>query len=152
MTPDRSCLERMEDYLGRAGVAYEVTAHPVRYTAQGVAQVEHLPGRLVAKVVMVLLDDRLAMIVAPAPSRVDLDWVRESTGARQVRLAREEEFRHLFADCEVGAMPPFGHLYGLPLTCLLGGAATSPPLVLTSMPGAILPAVLPALMPAGAAK
>ena len=115
MTPGRSCLERMEDYLGRAGVACEVTAHPVRYTAQGVAQVEHLPGRLVAKVVMVLLDDRLAMIGAPAPSRVDLDWVRESTGARQVRLAREEEFRHLFADCEVGAMPPFGHLYGLPL-------------------------------------
>jgi len=105
----------LEDYLGRAGIAYELTTHPIRYTAQGVAQAEHIAGRLVAKAVMVLIDDQLAMIVAPGTDLVDLDWVREATGAREVRLAREEEFRHVFPDCEVGAMPPFGHLYGVPL-------------------------------------
>ena len=115
MAPHRSCVERLEDYLGRAGIAYELTTHPIRYTAQGVAQVEHIAGRLVAKAVMVLIDDQLAMIVAPGTDLVDLDWVREATGAREVRLAREEEFRHVFPDCEVGAMPPFGHLYGVPL-------------------------------------
>ena len=109
MAPHRSCVERLEDYLGRAGVAYELVTHPIRYTAQGVAQVEHVAGRLVAKVVMVLIDDQLAMIVTPATSQVDLDWVRDATGAGAVRLAREDEFRHLFPDCELGAMPPFGH-------------------------------------------
>jgi len=111
----RSCTERLEEYLGRAGVAYEITSHPVRFTTQGVAEVEHIPGRLVAKVVMVFADAQLIMVVTPATAQVDLDWVREAAGAGDVRLAQESEFRDIFPDCEVGAMPPFGHLYGLPV-------------------------------------
>lgn len=110
-----SCLEHLKEYLAREGVAYQITHHPARYTAQELAQVEHIPGRLVAKVVMVLADEKLLMVVVPATAKVVLPWVREAFGAQQVRLAREEEFGHMFPDCEVGAMPPFGNLYGIPV-------------------------------------
>lgn len=127
MTYDRSCLERLQEYLGRAGVAYEVTHHPSRVTAQDLAQIEHISGRLVAKVVMVLADERLVMVVVPATSFVDLNWVRAAMGARDVRLAEEYEFCNHFPDCEVGAMPPFGHLYGLPV--LVDTALTRDPVI-----------------------
>ncbi|HXX37859.1 MAG TPA: YbaK/EbsC family protein [bacterium] len=128
MTSHRPCLERLQEYLGRAGVAYEVTHHPPRNTAQGLAQVEHIPGRFVAKVVMVFADAQLLMIVAPATSHVDLTWVREATGALRVRLAQEYEFCNYFPDCEIGAMPPFGHLYGLPV--LVDTALTRDPVIM----------------------
>jgi Ala-tRNA(Pro) deacylase len=112
---DMTCRERLEHLLKEQGVSYELTAHPVAYTAQDVASVEHVSGYDVAKVVMVAVDDRLVMLVLPAPHRVDLHRVRQSLGATTVRLAREEEFARLFPDCDLGAMPPFGNLYGIPV-------------------------------------
>jgi len=107
------CKERLEAYLRENGVAYETRHHPLAYTAQEVAAAEHLPGKFLAKVVMVKGDERLVMLAMPAPSRVDLAKLKAVLGAGEVRLAREEEFADLFPDCEVGAMPAFGNLYGV---------------------------------------
>ncbi|MGH2454409.1 MAG: aminoacyl-tRNA deacylase [Candidatus Rokuibacteriota bacterium] len=110
-----SCRERLEQFFRERGVKFQVVTHPEVYTAQEVAAVEHVSGYDVAKVVIASVDETLAMIVLPAPHRVDLDKVKRALGGAQARLAREEEFSAVFADCEVGAMPPFGSLYGLPV-------------------------------------
>ncbi len=109
------CKEDLENYLTEHHVPFERQQHPVAYTAQEVASSEHVPGELVAKVVMVMADDRLVMAVLPAPYRLDLAKTKTLLGAEDVRLAREDEFAPVFPDCEVGAMPPFGNLYGLPV-------------------------------------
>jgi Ala-tRNA(Pro) deacylase len=121
------CLARLQRYLQQAGVAYELSHHPSRYTAQDLAKVEHVPGRLVAKVVMVLADEKLVMVVAPALASINLTWVREALGAQATRLADEREFSNVFPDCELGAMPPFGNLYGVPV--LVDGALTRDPVI-----------------------
>lgn len=110
-----TCRERLERYFREQGVKYEVTAHPEVYTTQEVAAVEHVPGKLVAKVVMAVVDGTIMELVLPAPHRVDLPKLRAAMGAQEARLAREEEFAKLFPDCEVGAMPPFGNLYNVPV-------------------------------------
>jgi Ala-tRNA(Pro) deacylase len=110
-----TCRERLERLLVEHGVKYVVTPHPPAYTAQEVATVEHVSGYVVAKVVMAAVDDRLVMLVLPAAHRVDLQKVERALGATSARLAREEEFARLFPDCDLGAMPPFGNLYGIPV-------------------------------------
>ncbi|MBI2201200.1 MAG: YbaK/EbsC family protein [Armatimonadetes bacterium] len=107
------CRERLEQLLNEERVPYRVREHRPAVTAQDIASVEHLSGYEMAKVVMVVADDRLVMLVVPAPHRVDLDKVRRALSVTAVRLAEEEEFVNVFGDCEVGAMPPFGHLYGI---------------------------------------
>ncbi len=108
-----TCRERLEQWLNAAGVRYDVTVHPVAYTAQEVAASEHLSGYEVAKVVMAIVDGDLVMLVLPAPHRVDLAKLRIALRAEKARLAGEQEFATLFPDCDVGAMPPFGNLYGI---------------------------------------
>jgi Ala-tRNA(Pro) deacylase len=110
-----SCLEHLEEYLGGEGVAYTIDEHPPRYTAQELTQVEHVPSRLIAKAVMAVADGNPVMVVVPGVAKVDLSAVRKALGAEEVRLAVEKELGHLFPDCEVGAMPPFGNLYGVPV-------------------------------------
>lgn len=107
--------QRLEKYLREEGVSFEVLTHSVAYTAQEVAAVQHTPGRQLAKVVLVDADGELAMLVLPAHCRVHFPKAKAVLGAGKVRLAREEEFGGTFTDCEVGAMPPFGNLYGLPV-------------------------------------
>jgi Ala-tRNA(Pro) deacylase len=107
--------ERLEAYLREQGVRYEVTPHAEAYTAQEVAAAEHVPGRQFAKVVIAEADGKHVMLVLPASGRVDLVRLRAALGAKMARLAREDEFAAEFPDCEAGAMPPFGHLYGLPV-------------------------------------
>ncbi len=109
------CKERLESYLREDQVPFETHHHPTAFTAQEVAASEHTPGKMVVKVVMVLADGELAMLAMPAPYQADLERVAEVLGASEVRLAHEEEFAPAFSDCEVGAMPPFGNLYGLPV-------------------------------------
>jgi Ala-tRNA(Pro) deacylase len=108
------CREKLEAYLRENSVPYQIQHHPVAYTAQRVADSEHLPGKLLAKVVVVVADEKLAMLVRPAPARADWAWVAAVVGTEEVRLAHESEFARAFPDCEVGAMPPFGNLYDLP--------------------------------------
>ncbi len=110
-----TCRERLERVFHELGVQYRVTPHHLAYTAQEVAMTEHISGYDVAKVVIVIADQSPVMTVLPAPHRVDLEKVRHILGAKTARLATEKEFEELFPDCEVGAMPPFGNLYGIPV-------------------------------------
>ena len=109
------CKERLVTYLQASQVPFEVQQHTTAFTAQGIAESEHVPGRIVAKAVMVFVDDRPAMLVLPADYRVHLGKAAAALGTPNVRLAREEECAATFADCEVGALHPFGNLYGLPV-------------------------------------
>jgi Ala-tRNA(Pro) deacylase len=109
------CRERLESYLRENGVPYEILPHRQVFTMQEVAAELHVPGRQVAKVILASADDKMVMLVLPAPYRVNTDRVRELVGAREVRRAGEDEFAALFPDCDTGAMPPFGNLYDLPI-------------------------------------
>lgn len=100
-----------EDYLNNKHIPYEKIPHARTYTAQETAAAVHISGRVFAKTVMVKLDHRMLMIVLPAHYRLDLDFIRKIGGAHTAELASETEFKDLFPDCEVGAMPPFGNLY-----------------------------------------
>ncbi|MBI4464800.1 MAG: YbaK/EbsC family protein [Acidobacteria bacterium] len=108
-------LTRLKQYLESEKVPYQHEVHRTAYTAQEVAAEEHIPGKIVAKTVVLKVDDGFAMAVLPATHRVDLAGLRTALGAKEVRLATEFEFTGLFQDCDVGAMPPFGNLYGLPV-------------------------------------
>ncbi|MGQ9594415.1 MAG: aminoacyl-tRNA deacylase [Anaerolineae bacterium] len=110
-----NCRERLEQYFRENGVGYEVLQHPQAYTMSEVAAALHVSGKQVAKVVMVKADGKPTMLVVASPYRLDFARVRDLLGAKEVVLAREEEFADLFPDCATGAMPPFGNLYGVPV-------------------------------------
>ncbi|TET94906.1 MAG: YbaK/EbsC family protein [Dehalococcoidia bacterium] len=109
------CKEELEAYLRENKVPFQVQHHAVAYTAQEVAAAEHVPGRMLAKVVVLLGDGKLSMFVLPAAARVDVEKAAAVLGAKEARLAHEDEFADRFPGCEVGAMPPFGNLYDIPL-------------------------------------
>lgn len=106
-------LTKLREFLDSHNVKYLVVSHSVAYTAQGIAALVHLSGKKLAKTVMVRIDGKLAMAVVPASFHVDLDLLRTAAGAQTVEIATEKEFRNAFPDCETGAMPPFGNLYGM---------------------------------------
>jgi Ala-tRNA(Pro) deacylase len=110
-----ACKERLEQYLKAQEVSFEVQHHPEAFTAQEIAASDHVSGNQLAKVVVVIADNELVMLAVPAPKHVDLVKAKSALNAKDVRLAREEEFAGRFPDCDVGAMPPFGRLYDLPL-------------------------------------
>lgn len=110
-----NCKRKLEDYLREHGVPYGGHHHARAITAQEVAAVEHVPGEMFAKTVMVFADGELAMLVLPAPSHVNPERAADALGVGAVRLAGEDTFEATFPDCEVGAMPPFGNLYGVPV-------------------------------------
>jgi Ala-tRNA(Pro) deacylase len=95
-------------------VRYLVIKHAPAFTAQDVAAAAHVSGREMAKAVMVKIDGEMTMVVLPASTKVDLTRLLDATGAQEVELAHEHEFATLFPGCELGAMPPFGNLFGLP--------------------------------------
>lgn len=110
-----TCRERLESYLHQQQVSFDVQEHRPAFTAREVAATEHIPGKLVAKSVVAWADGRLILLVLPASHQVDLAWVNTALGAKATRLAHEAEFVDAFPDCEVGALPPFGNLYDLPV-------------------------------------
>jgi Ala-tRNA(Pro) deacylase len=105
--------EKLKEYLDSNEVEYEVIEHPVKYSAQQVAAAAHISGQELAKTVIVKINGKPAMAVLPASRRVDFALLREIVGSDDVELAREHEFRNTFPDCDIGAMPPFGNLYGI---------------------------------------
>lgn len=107
--------ERLKKLFEKEGIAFEHMTHPEAYTMQEVAAVEHERGRCLIKAVVVKADEGFVLAGVPASSKVDLDALGKLAGAGEVRLAEEHEFADLFPDCDVGAMPPFGNLYDLPL-------------------------------------
>jgi Ala-tRNA(Pro) deacylase len=101
---------KLIDFLNQGKVRYEILHHPEAFTAQELSAVEHVKGRQHAKVVMVKANGDKLMAVLPADHRVDLEKLGQATG-RRTALATEAEFKAVFPDCAVGAMPPFGSIY-----------------------------------------
>lgn len=106
-------LQKLMEFLESHKIKYSTVSHSQAFTAQEIAATAHIRGKQVAKTVMVKIDGRMAMAVLPASYRVDFDLLKKATGASKVELASEQEFKDLFPECEVGAMPPFGNLYGI---------------------------------------
>jgi len=106
--------ERVREYLLTHGVAYDIHHHDRAVSAQAVAEAEHITGRHVAKPVILLVDGHLVMAVIPANLQLDLEKARRALGSTTIRLALESEFADAFVDCETGAEPPLGGLYGMP--------------------------------------
>lgn len=104
---------KIRSLLERSDVDYSVVHHPPTFTAHETAESVHVKGRDFAKPVIVKIENWLAMVVVPATRQVSLEELQEVVGTHNVRLAKEHEFASLFADCETGALPPFGNLYGL---------------------------------------
>ena len=106
-------LKRLQSYLDAHKISYQLLGHPEAFTASEMAHTLHISGKMVAKVVIVKTDDRFVMAVLPSNWQVNFEGLTDVLGGGRVRLATEEELKELFPDCEVGAMPPFGNLYGL---------------------------------------
>lgn len=109
------CKEKVEAYLREHHIPFQEQQHTPAFSMLRIAESEHVSSKKVAKTVIVQVDGQLMSFVLPATYQVDLDKVRAILGAKEVRLAHEAEFAPTFADCEVGAMPPLGNLYGIPV-------------------------------------
>lgn len=106
---------RVEEFLDKAGAKYEVTKHQPAFTAQHMAAEEHESGQYVAKPVIVKADNKYMMCVLSACYKIDLKKLKSQLGAKKVDLVEENEMGKLFPDCELGAEPPFGNLYDMPV-------------------------------------
>ncbi len=106
---------KLKDFLDAQNVRYVSIIHSPAYTAQAIAHSAHISGKELAKTVMLMVDGELAMAVLPATHKVNIDVFRDAINARRVEIATEEDFLTAFPGCEVGAMPPFGNLWDLPV-------------------------------------
>jgi Ala-tRNA(Pro) deacylase len=106
-------VKKLKDFLDMENIRYVSIRHSPVFTAQEIAAATHTPGKELAKIVMVRLDGKISMAVLPASYEVDFEKLREIAGVQKAELAKEEEFKYLFPDCDIGAMPPFGNLYDM---------------------------------------
>jgi Ala-tRNA(Pro) deacylase len=106
-------VRKLKEFLDSNKIKYDTIMHTPSYTAQEIAASAHLSGKEVAKTVLVKIDGKMTMIVLPASSKIDLGLLKKKVGADKVELAAEREFERRFPDCDLGAMPPFGNLYGM---------------------------------------
>ena len=106
-------LKKLVEFLDSNQVKYVNVTHSTAFTAQDVAQSAHIPGKEMAKSVVVWMDGTMAMAVLPASSMIDFNKLKAESGAKSVELASESEFKDRFPECEVGAMPPFGSLFDI---------------------------------------
>lgn len=105
----------VQHYLDDSHARYVSIVHTPAYTAQETAEATHVSGYQYAKVVIVKLKESLTMLVVPACERVDVHYLQKVFSTPAVKLVTEKEFSHHFPDCERGAIPPFGHLYQMPV-------------------------------------
>jgi Ala-tRNA(Pro) deacylase len=108
-------VQRLKDFLDEHQVKYVVISHSRAFTTQEIAAATHIPGKELAKTVIVDIDGKTAMAVLPGSQKVDLALLRDALGAERVTLAKEPAFKDRFPECDLGAMPPFGNLYGMPV-------------------------------------
>lgn len=108
-------VQRLKDILDKNSVQYILISHSRAYTAAAIGAITHIPGKVIAKTVMVKLDGKLAMVVVPGSRHVNMSALKTTLGVNSALLVTEPEFAEAFPDCEVEAMPPFGTLYGLPV-------------------------------------
>ena len=105
--------KKLKEFLDKNKIKYISIKHSPAFTSQEVAQSVHISGKNFAKTVIIKIDNKIAMAVLPAKHLVDIDKLKEITGAEYITFASEQEFENLFPGCEVGAMPPFGNLYNM---------------------------------------
>ena len=110
-----SVLKKLKDYLDEKSIKYVKISHSPAFTAQEIAASSHVSGNELAKTVIVKVNDDFAMAVLPATRKIDFESLKKVMNNKNIRLANEGEFKDIFPDCEVGAMPPFGNLYNLPV-------------------------------------
>jgi len=108
-------VKKLKEFLDSHQVKYVSMTHSPAFTSQEIAAIAHVSGKQLAKTVIVKADGKLAMVVLPAQDQVNFAKLREVTGVTHMDLASESEFKDKFAGCEVGAMPPFGNLYDMPV-------------------------------------
>jgi Ala-tRNA(Pro) deacylase len=113
--PIMNMLKRCLSYLKRNGIRYSHSTHEPAFTARDVAAADRMPARRLVKTVVYSGDIGYGMLLLPADYVVNFDEVRRLLGLTEIRLATEPELAALFPDCEVGAMPPFGNLFNLPV-------------------------------------
>jgi Ala-tRNA(Pro) deacylase len=106
-------VKKLKDFLDGNKVKYVTISHSPAYTAQQIAASAEVPGKELAKTVIVKIDGKMAMAVLPASYKVNFDQLKEAAGASSVVLASERDFEDTFPECDLGAMPPFGNLYGM---------------------------------------
>ncbi len=106
-------LKKLVEYLDENHIKYVNVTHSTAFTAQDVAQSAHIPGKEMAKAVIVWMDGTMAMTVLPASLMIDFNKLKDVSGAKSVELASESEFKDRFPECEIGAMPPFGNLFNI---------------------------------------
>jgi len=106
-------VKKLKEFLDKENIKYVSIFHSVAYTAQEIAASVHVKGKEMAKSVVVKLDGKMAIAVLPASHQVDFERLKRASGAQGALLATEKEFKDLFPGCDIGAMPPFGNLYGI---------------------------------------
>lgn len=107
--------QKLKTFLDEKMVKYITINHSKAFTAQEIVASLHIKGKKFAKTVMVNVDGKMNMAVLPASYRINLEKFRDMLHAKSVEIAGEEEFKQIFPQCEVGAMPPFGNLYDMPV-------------------------------------
>ena len=106
-------VKKLKEYLDSHEIEYITINHSLAYTAQRIAASAHIPGKEIAKTVMIKADGKMVMVVLPASCKINIDLLKNAIFANVVEIATEKEFSTLFPDCEVGAMPPFGNIYNI---------------------------------------
>ena len=106
-------VKKLKEFLDSHKVKFVAMIHSTAYTSQEIAAASHIPGKELAKTVILKINGKMAMAVLPASYKVDIDLLKKHTAAKKVELATEDEFKDLFPGCELGAMPPFGNLYDM---------------------------------------
>jgi Ala-tRNA(Pro) deacylase len=106
-------LKKLRDFLDSKNIKYVTIEHSKAYTANEIAATAHIPGKELAKTVMVKIEGKMTMTVLPASYKINFELLQEAAGASNVELSSEQEFKDMFPGCEIGAMPPFGNLYGM---------------------------------------
>jgi len=104
---------KLKELLDKNNIKYITIQHSPAYTAQEIAASARIHGKELAKTVIIKKDGKLAMAVLPANYHVDVEVLKKATGANSLTIATEQEFKDAFPECEIGAMPPFGNLYGM---------------------------------------
>ncbi len=105
----------LQRYLNSNGVSYKIIEHDPAFSAHGISVAVHVPEKEIAKAVILQIDGKFWMAVLRGDNKINLHLVKQSFGARQAHLAHEEDLNTLFPDCQLGTMPPFGNLYGIPV-------------------------------------
>jgi len=106
-------VKKLKDFLDLNEIKYMTVVHSTVYTSQEIAASAHIPGKELAKTVIIKMDGKMVMVVLPASFKVDFKLLKEASGTSNLELASEQEFQDLFPGCDTGAMPPFGNLYGM---------------------------------------